>query len=56
LGHAWPAGSGPGGVINFVAREGVNYPAYVTRFFFKNNRRVEKNPLLTISAAIDVEE
>jgi poly(3-hydroxybutyrate) depolymerase len=56
LGHAWPAGSGPGGVINFVAREGVNYPAYVTRFFFENNRRMEKNPLPTISAAAEVEE
>jgi poly(3-hydroxybutyrate) depolymerase len=42
LGHAWPAGSGRGGAIEFVAREGVNYPAYVTEFFFENNRRVEK--------------
>jgi poly(3-hydroxybutyrate) depolymerase len=43
LGHAWPSGSGSGGEINFVAQEGVNYPAYVTRFFFENNRRVHKN-------------
>ncbi|RPJ04949.1 MAG: hypothetical protein EHM37_22490, partial [Deltaproteobacteria bacterium] len=55
LGHAWPSGSGQGGEINFVAREGVNYPAYVTRFFFENNRRVQKNPPPSISANAEVE-
>jgi poly(hydroxyalkanoate) depolymerase family esterase len=55
LGHAWPAGSGPGGEINFVAREGINYPAYVTQFFFENNRRVLKNPPPLISASAQVE-
>jgi poly(3-hydroxybutyrate) depolymerase len=43
LGHAWPAGSGRGKEIKFVAREGIDYPAYVTQFFFENNRRVNKN-------------
>jgi poly(3-hydroxybutyrate) depolymerase len=55
LGHAWPAGSGPGGEINFVAREGVDYPAYVARFFFENNRRVNKNIPPSVSASAELE-
>ncbi len=43
LDHAWPAGSGPGGTRNYVRASGVNYPAYLAKFFFENNRRVKKN-------------
>ncbi|WP_125776799.1 PHB depolymerase family esterase [Antribacter gilvus] len=40
VGHAWPAGGGPGG--SYVTTSSVNYPAYVTDFFFDNNRRVDR--------------
>ncbi len=43
LDHAWPAGSGPGGTRNYVRASGVNYPAYLAKFFFENNRRVSRN-------------
>ena len=38
LGHAWPAGGGPGGT--YVSADSIDYPAYVTEFFFSHNRRV----------------
>jgi poly(3-hydroxybutyrate) depolymerase len=40
MGHAWP--SGPGGAANipFDDNKRINYPAYVTKFFFDNNLRV----------------
>ena len=37
MGHAWPAGSGEG---FFVDGEHLNYPAWITRWFFANNRRL----------------
>jgi poly(3-hydroxybutyrate) depolymerase len=38
MGHNWPAGGGPGG--SYVTTNSINYPAYITEFFFQNNRRV----------------
>lgn len=40
MGHNWPAGGGPGG--SYVTTSSIDYPAYVTDFFFDNNRRVER--------------
>ncbi|MCL8025906.1 extracellular catalytic domain type 1 short-chain-length polyhydroxyalkanoate depolymerase [Nocardioides bruguierae] len=37
--HAWPAGAGPG--ASYVDPDSVDYPAYVTGFFFGNNRRTD---------------
>lgn len=41
LGHNWPAGGGPGG--SYVSTNSIDYPAYVTGFFFDNNRRVDRS-------------
>ncbi len=41
LGHNWPAGGGPGG--SYVSTNSIDYPAYVTGFFFQNNRRVDRS-------------
>lgn len=38
LGHNWPAGQG-GNAGNFISKKSINYPAYLARFFFENNRR-----------------
>ena len=40
-GHAWPAGTGPGPVIAFVASEGVNYAWTLADFFARNSRRAD---------------
>ncbi|MGE5386445.1 MAG: PHB depolymerase family esterase [Betaproteobacteria bacterium] len=40
MAHAWPAGSGGSGGGTYVDYTHVNYPAYVTKFFFDNNLRV----------------
>jgi len=54
MGHAWPAGSGPGGEPNFVALKGLNYPAYLTKFLTDNNRRLTPpEPSLTAEATVD---
>ena len=39
LGHNWPAGEGPGGA--YISTNSIDYPAYVTDFFFDHNRRVD---------------
>ncbi|ANS79197.1 Translation initiation factor 2 [Serinicoccus hydrothermalis] len=39
LGHNWPAGEGPGGA--YISTSSIDYPAYLTDFFFEHNRRVE---------------
>jgi poly(3-hydroxybutyrate) depolymerase len=39
LAHAWPAGSG-GQNANYVNSTTVNYPLYITKFWFDNNLRV----------------
>lgn len=40
MGHNWPAGGGPGG--SYITTNSIDYPAYVTDFFFANNRRVQR--------------
>ncbi|MCA9659212.1 MAG: PHB depolymerase family esterase [Myxococcales bacterium] len=39
--HAWPAGSGAGGVTSFVEAKGVDYGSFLAEFFTTNNRRVD---------------
>lgn len=41
MGHNWPAGDGPGG--SYITTNSINYPAYLTEFFFENNRRVDRD-------------
>lgn len=38
LGHNWPAGQGGNGGA-FINKKSINYPDYLARFFFTNNRR-----------------
>ena len=38
LGHNWPAGQG-GNSGNFINKKSINYPAYLAKFFYANNRR-----------------
>ncbi|MBC7713441.1 MAG: PHB depolymerase family esterase [Rhizobacter sp.] len=40
LGHNWPAGQGGNGGT-FVNKKSINYPDYLARFFFTNNRRTK---------------
>lgn len=42
LGHAFSAGSGGSGGGQFHNYQHINYPAWVTRFFFDNNLRVKR--------------
>jgi hypothetical protein len=58
MGHAWPAGSGPGGEQNFIASRGLSYPAYLTAFLTSNNRRLAAPappPQLTAEVVVDDE-
>lgn len=43
MGHAWPAGPGSSGGGSYIDHSHVNYPEYITAFFFDNNRRVVTN-------------
>jgi poly(3-hydroxybutyrate) depolymerase len=43
LGHNWPAGQGGTGGA-FINKNSVNYPLYLGRFFFENNRRKGAEP------------
>ena len=38
LGHNWPAGQGGNGGA-FINKKSINYPDYLAKFFFTNNRR-----------------
>lgn len=38
LGHNWPAGQGGNGG-SFINKKSINYPHYLAKFFFTNNRR-----------------
>lgn len=38
LGHNWPSGQGGNGGA-FINKKSINYPLYLTKFFFENNRR-----------------
>jgi poly(3-hydroxybutyrate) depolymerase len=54
LGHNWPAGQGGNGT-NFINKKSINYPLYLTKFFFKNNLRA-KNVFLPELKVKEVEE
>lgn len=41
LGHNWPAGQGGNGGA-FINKKSINYPLYLTKFFFENNRRAKQ--------------
>jgi len=41
MGHAWPAGSTAKPADQYVSNKFVDYPAWVTAWFFKNNMRVK---------------
>lgn len=43
MGHAFPAGTGPGPVVSYVASEGPSWPAYLLTFFAENNRRIRRD-------------
>lgn len=45
LGHSWPAGGGSGS--SYISTNSINYPAYLTEFFFENNRRVDRSSVPT---------
>ena len=51
MGHAWPAGSGGSGGGTYVDYSHINYPAYVTKFFFDNNLRVSRTGGTTTTTA-----
>ncbi len=42
--HAWPAGPGSSGGGNYIDHTHINYPNYISDFFFTNNRRVSVQP------------
>jgi poly(3-hydroxybutyrate) depolymerase len=50
LGHNWPAGGGSGG--SYISTNSINYPAYLTDFFFANNRRVDRSGTPTASPTV----
>ncbi|MFL0795898.1 MAG: PHB depolymerase family esterase [Cellvibrionaceae bacterium] len=50
MGHAWPAGPGSSGGGSYIDHSNVNYPQYVTKFFFDNNRRVITNQAPTVNS------
>jgi poly(3-hydroxybutyrate) depolymerase len=49
MAHAWPAGPG-GQNSNFVDGTRVDYPEYISAFFFENNLRVARDPAPVISS------
>ncbi len=51
MGHAWPAGAGGSGGGSYVDYTHVNYPAYVTKFFFDHNLRVIRDNSTTTTTA-----
>lgn len=52
MGHAFPAGSGAGPEISFVASEGVNWPMHLAELFTTNNRRVANRPPVGTDAGV----
>ncbi len=40
LGHAWPAGRGSSGGGTYTDHRTLDYPAFLSKFLFENNRRV----------------
>ncbi len=49
MGHAWPAGPGSSGGGQYIDHSYVNYPEYITAFFFNNNRRAITNKVPSIN-------
>ncbi len=54
MGHAFPAGSGPGAEISFIATEGPAWPYYLASFFQRNDRRAGTPPPPRDAGARDV--
>ncbi|HRE16939.1 MAG TPA: PHB depolymerase family esterase [Rhodocyclaceae bacterium] len=50
MSHAWPAGSGGSGGGTYVAYNYINYPSWVTGWFFANNMRVSGGGTTTTTA------
>ncbi|MCA1602385.1 MAG: PHB depolymerase family esterase [Acidobacteria bacterium] len=49
--HAWPGGAGGSGGGQFVDYTRMNYPAYVTKYFFDNNMRLQPpDPVPTVTS------
>jgi poly(3-hydroxybutyrate) depolymerase len=44
MGHAWPAGNDSSGGGNYIDHAHINYPEWITEWFFTNNRRVSTPP------------
>ncbi len=51
MGHAWPAGSGGSGGGSYVSYSYINYPVWVTNWFFTNNMRAGSGSTTTTTAA-----
>jgi poly(3-hydroxybutyrate) depolymerase len=51
MGHAFPAGSGAGAEISFIASKGVSWPMTMLELFTMQNRRVGAAPLLDAGVA-----
>jgi len=45
MAHAWPAGPG-GQNVSYVDNTRINYPVYVTNFWFNNNLRLVNKRIL----------
>ncbi len=41
MGHAWPAGNNSSGGGNYIDHDHINYPEWITKWFFDNNLRVD---------------
>lgn len=48
MGHAWPAGGGAGAA--YVDTKTVNYPVYISEWFFRNNLRVSNDGSTTTTS------
>ncbi len=44
MGHAWPAGNNSSGGGNYIDHDHINYPEWITDWFFDNNMRVGSQP------------
>lgn len=44
MGHAWPAGNNSAGGGNYIDHTHINYPEWITNWFFSNNRRIGATP------------
>ncbi len=47
MGHAWPAGNNSSGGGKYIDHNHINYPMWITQWFFDNNRRVGVNTQTT---------